>query len=557
MPGDLINYTVTATNTGNVTLTNVTVNDPILTPDTQICASVAPAAACILTGTYPVTGTDIGNGTVQNIASVTTDEGANDTVTLDTPLVATPGIAVAKTAAPTIVSLAGTPVTYSVIVSNTGNVPLTDVVVSDPMVTLDCGTGSSTIATLNPGNPVTCTGTYAIQQADMDAAATLVNTATAQDDGTYSVNDSDNATVTFTLTPSMTVAKSGVLNDDDGVPGVSENDTIDYTVTLTNTGNVSLTNIVANDPMATLVLTSGDTDFDNELDPGEVWELTGAYALVQADVDSLGGGDGNIENTVTIETDQLPDRTASADVPLNINPSMDVVKTGVLNDDDGDAGLTEGDTVTYTVTVTNTGNVRLTNIVANDPLVTLTLDSGDANFDNRLDVGEIWTFTGTTIVTQADLDTLGGGDGDIDNTVTISTDQLPDQDASHELPLAPVSAITIKKVASAPVRVFPTVYEFDYTLTVENTGAVTQTNIRVEDNIAAAIAPASLVGTPTVLVSGFAGTGGYNASYDGVSDIDILVGDVQLAPNASAQIVISLRIDTGAQGINGLNTALR
>jgi len=555
VPGDLITYTVTATNTGNTALTNVTVNNPMLTLDTEICPVLAPSATCVLTGTYPVSGPDISAGTVQNTAGVTSDEGINETVILDTPLVATPNIALAKSVAPTFVTTAGTPVAYTVIVSNTGNVPLTGVVVSDPLLALDCGAGSSTIATLNPGSPVTCTGTYPIDQGDIDAGPTLINTATVNDDGTYGVTANDTATVTFAQTPSMTVVKSGVLNDDDGVPGVSENDTIAYSVIVTNTGNLSLTNIVPNDPLVTLAYFDGDLDLDNEIDPGEVWEFTGSYPLTQIDVDSLGGGDGNIENTVAIESDQLPNQIGNTDVPLNINPSMEVVKTGVLNDDDGDAGLTEGDTVTYSVVVTNTGNVRLTNVVASDPLVTLTLVSGDLNSDNRLDTNEIWTFTGTTIITQVDLDTLGGGDGDIDNTVTISTDQLPDQDASHELPLAPVSSITIEKVATTPVRLFPTVYEFDYELTITNTGAVTQTNIRVEDDIAAAIAPATLLNNPLVTVSGFSGTGGLDGAYNGVSNIDILTGDVQLAPGASGQIVTTLRIDTGGQSTNGLNTA--
>ncbi|MGB7285883.1 MAG: hypothetical protein WBC71_03035, partial [Salaquimonas sp.] len=322
-----------------------------------------------------------------------------------------------------------------------------------------------------------------------------------------------------------------------------------------NTGNVSLTNVTPNDPMASLLLISGDTDGDLELDPTETWTFEGDYILQQTDIDTNGGGDGNVENTVQVSSDELPDQTASTDVPLNLAPSMEITKLGVLNDDDGDAGLTEGDTVTYTVTVTNTGNLRLTNVVVTDPMLVLTGPVGDLNSDNRLDIDEIWTFTGTTIITQADIDTLGGGDGDIDNTATVSTDQLPDENVSHELPLAPVSALTIEKVATVPVRLFPTVYEFDYVITVENTGAVTQTNISVDDDVLAAITPATLVSTPTLAVTGFSGPGGINSGYDGSSDIAILQGDVQLPPGASGQITITVRIDTGAQTISGLNTA--
>ena len=40
--GSVLEFTVTATNTGDVTLNNVTVSDPMLTPDSVVCASVAP-----------------------------------------------------------------------------------------------------------------------------------------------------------------------------------------------------------------------------------------------------------------------------------------------------------------------------------------------------------------------------------------------------------------------------------------------------------------------------------------------------------------------------------
>ncbi|MEZ4636199.1 MAG: hypothetical protein R2856_14760 [Caldilineaceae bacterium] len=43
-----------------------------------------------------------------------------------------------------------------------------------------------------------------------------------------------------------------------------------------------------------------------------------------------------------------------------------------------------------------------------------------------LEVGETWAYTGSYTVTQADIDNNGGGDGDIDNTATVSSDQLPD-----------------------------------------------------------------------------------------------------------------------------------
>ena len=64
------------------------------------------------------------------------------------------------------------------------------------------------------------------------------------------------------------------------------------------------------------------------------------------------------------------------------------------------------------------------------------------NADGELEVGETWTYTGTYTVRQIDLQTKGDaadggttGDGDIDNTATVSSNELPDQSDSAAVPL--------------------------------------------------------------------------------------------------------------------------
>ncbi|WP_223621920.1 hypothetical protein, partial [Lysobacter sp. ESA13C] len=52
-------------------LTNVVVNDSKITPSTTTCASVAPGATCVLTGTYTVTAADVTAGNVVNTATST------------------------------------------------------------------------------------------------------------------------------------------------------------------------------------------------------------------------------------------------------------------------------------------------------------------------------------------------------------------------------------------------------------------------------------------------------------------------------------------------------
>lgn len=90
--GDVLTYTVTMTNTsatGN--LNNVVVSDSKITPSTITCASVAPGATCVLTGTYTVTTADVAAGSISNTATVTSPICALGSIdpacstTIDTP----------------------------------------------------------------------------------------------------------------------------------------------------------------------------------------------------------------------------------------------------------------------------------------------------------------------------------------------------------------------------------------------------------------------------------------------------------------------------------------
>ena len=66
--GDVLTYTVTVTNTGNTTLTDVTATDNRITPGMTTCSSLAPGQECILVGTYTVTVDDILAGKIVNTA---------------------------------------------------------------------------------------------------------------------------------------------------------------------------------------------------------------------------------------------------------------------------------------------------------------------------------------------------------------------------------------------------------------------------------------------------------------------------------------------------------
>ncbi|WP_422652860.1 DUF7507 domain-containing protein, partial [Algoriphagus sp. UBA3586] len=74
---EVITYTLTVTNDGNVTLTDIVVNDP-LTGFSATISSLAPGASEELETSYTVTQEDLDRGFVRNVATATTTYGEKE-----------------------------------------------------------------------------------------------------------------------------------------------------------------------------------------------------------------------------------------------------------------------------------------------------------------------------------------------------------------------------------------------------------------------------------------------------------------------------------------------
>ena len=276
-------------------------------------------------------------------------------------------------------------------------------------------------------------------------------------------------------------------------------DVINYTITVANTGNTTLTGVVVTDPNADAgsIVRGADVVGDNDglLEVGETWGYTAAHTVTQAEIDSNGGGDGDIDNTATADSDQTGPDTADASVPVAQTPALNITKA--VNDVDGDTTApvvdAAGDVINYTITVANTGNTTLTGVVVTDP----NADAGTivrgadvvGDNDGLLEVGETWGYTATHTVTQAEIDNNGGGDGDIDNTATADSDQTGPDTADASVPVAQTPALNITKVVNdvdgdttAPVA-DAAGDVINYTITVANTGNKTLTGVMVTDPI--------------------------------------------------------------------------
>ena len=287
--GEVIDYSVVVTNTGNETLTNVVVKDTTLGTTLGTLASLAAGASVTYTASQIVTQAEIdgcgATGSLTNTAVVTDSQTPTESSTASTPLTATPGVSIVKSvtsvggvAGDPAATKAGEVIDYSVVVTNTGNETLTNVVVKDTTL----GTTLGTLSSLAAGASVTYTASQTVTQTELSSSTAVTNTATVTD--TQNVTGSSTASTSLGH-PGVSIVKSvtsvGGVSGDAAVTKAGE--VIDYNVVVTNTGNETLTNVVVTD--TTLGTTLGTLA---SLAAGATVTYTAAQTVTQAEIDNNG-----------------------------------------------------------------------------------------------------------------------------------------------------------------------------------------------------------------------------------------------------------------------------
>ncbi len=102
--------------------------------------------------------------------------------------------------------------------------------------------------------------------------------------------------------------------------------------------------------------------------------------------------------------------------------AIDIEKEASPNDTQNCNAIAPGETIDYTFTVTNLGNVDISSIVVTDalleapnPVVAISGPTGDTGNDGVLGLIEVWIYTASYTVTQADI-----VNGQVDNTAEDS-----------------------------------------------------------------------------------------------------------------------------------------
>ena len=407
--GDVITYSYLVTNTGNTTISGLLVIDAHVGLSLISCGGVTTlgaGASVTCTATYTVTQGDVDTGSITNTgtASGTTvlgDVSASHEITVT--LTQTHSVTIVKSSNATVNTGAGDVITYSYLVTNTGNVTISGLLVIDAHVGLSlisCG-GVTTWARV-PASPAprptrSPRATWTPARSPTPAASMAPPS--------WAVDASHEITVTLTQTHGVTIVKSS-----DATVSTTVGDTITYSYLVTNTGNVTITGLlVVNSqlgPVTCTVTLAGHASVT----------CTATHVVTQAEVDA-----GSITNTGSVSGHTaIGDVSASHEITVTLTRSKGVT---IVKSSDATPDTGAGDIITYSYLVTNTGNVTITGLLVADPQL------GPVTCTATLAGGASVTCTATYVVTQADVDA-----GSITNTGTVTgTTTAGDVSASHEI----------------------------------------------------------------------------------------------------------------------------
>ena len=273
-----------------------------------------------------------------------------------------------------------------------------------------------TVEKVPAGETVTATVTYKITEADI-ANGSFVNTVKVEFEGGKPFENTDTVTTVDPVRSYTLTKKSSESTHENGMFKAGE--TIHYTLTVTNTGNQTLENVEITDTLNAAGTISNIQGADSKQD-GKVTIFTisslapKAEATITYDYVVQEADKGNTISNAAVGTPanpEDPDGEKPGDNTNNPveNPKLEVKKDivsitaadGTQKDKAGKADL--NDIITYSVTVTNTGNVKLTNVKITDSLEGIRLAEGQSFDLGILEAGEAKTVTYTYQVKESDL----------------------------------------------------------------------------------------------------------------------------------------------------------
>ena len=578
-PGEVLTYTLTFTNTGNgITAPgpayNVVLIDT-LPADVIFQGCVAPNGTCTHSGdpfggTVTYTRTDPLNHnasdtitiTVQINPSLTSSVTLTNTAVLDyrdgfgnqypqlqatdTTVVNQPLLQLSKTDGSTVTA-PGQALTYTLIFTNTGLAPAYNITLSDtlpPEVTFQscsvgslggtCNASGSTV-TFNLATPLAAGASASVSitvqvNATVTGPTTLTNTATLD----YTdVNGNVRPSVSATDQTQVPAQPNIVLSKTDGSTVTAPGQSLTYTLTFTNTGAGDAYNITLSDNLPASVTyqscnlgslsgtcsESGGVVTFTLTNPLAAGDSASVSTTVQ--VNATVTGPTTLTNTATLNyTDSAnqprPQVSASDSTQVPAQPTI------VLSKTDGSTVTAPGQTLTYTLTFTNTGVGDAYNITLSDTLpagVSYQSCSPACNVSGStvtFNLGTLAAGASASVSITVQVDTTVTGPTTLTNTATLNyTDSAnqprPQVSASDSTYVPGPTTVDLIKRASLVVdsnsdNLAGPGDVIEYTLVLTNTGPEIALRLNVSDTPDAntTLVVGSVAATPptAVIVSG-------------------------------------------------------
>ncbi len=569
VPGMSNTYTIVASNSGPTAATGVSVTDPLsLNPDitSDTWTAVGAGGATGFTGSGSSTIADSLNlpagssvtytvvavvnsaamGTLSNTATITSPPGFSDTnpgnnSATDSDLLAPDdGLTITKIDDAHGSVTAGTPITYTIVVTDEGPSDTSHLSVVDSLpsqgltnitspnlpagVTFSPTTDNWTMNSLPTGQSVTLQLAGTVPSGATGATYTNTATASATDAPPTSATDTD----TLTTQAALTISKT------DGVPSVIAGNTDTYSVVVSNTGpsDASNLNVVDNLPSQGFTAISSPNlptgvIFNSTTDSWSLSSLPAGQSvtLKLSGVVPPAATGTSFVNTATASASDAAIVTATDTDALSSQASLAITKTDSLT------SVTAGTTDNYTITVSNTGPSTATSVNVVDTLPaqglinisTPNLPTG-VSFNSATSSWTVPSLAPGTHVTLLLAGTVPSGatGATYVNTATASASDATTVTATDTDSLTPHATLAITKtdndqgssITSTVGSAVPGT-SITYTIVASNSGPSTATGVSIADPLA--VNPAISSDTWTATASG--GATGFSASGSGsISD---------------------------------------
>ncbi|AUB56375.1 hypothetical protein BK007_10350 [Methanobacterium subterraneum] len=546
--GQQFSYTITATNNGPDTATDVLVTDILpagLTFNSYTASqgtynsatgiwnvgTLASGASAVLqlfvTPTASVAGT-----TVINTANTT---GQLVTATVVIPATPVANVVLTKTAS-NLAPNVGQQFSYTITTTNNGPDTATDVLVTDILpagLTFNSYTASQ--GTYNSATGIWNVGTLA---SGASAVLQLFITPTASVAGTTVINTANTtgqlvtATVVIPATPVANVVLTKTASN--LAPNVGQQ--FSYTITTTNNGPSTATGIQVTDILpAGLTFNSYTASQGTYNSATGIWNVgtlvNGASAVLQLFITPTA----SVAGTTVINTANTTGQLVTATVVIPATPVANVVLTKTASN----LAPNVGQQFSYTITTTNNGPSTATDVLVTDILPAgLTFNSYTASQGTYNSATGIWNVGTLVNGASAVLQLFITPTASVAGTTVINTANTTGQlvTATVVIPATPVANVVLTKTAS---NLAPNVgQQFSYTITTTNNGPDTATDVLVTD-----ILPAGLT-----FNSYTASQGTYNSA-TGIWNVGTLVN------GASAVLQLFITPTASVAGTTVINTA--